>query len=100
MKNGAKTATELKYNLQFFPKKWKMLLPELRKKPRTTSHYVIKKYKSDETVENKPRSCRPKKLRLMKDGPCEKLDFQVNATKLTKIASDYMKITLQINQRF
>lgn len=71
-------------------------IAEMVDRPRTTIHYIIKKFKTGKPVENKHRSGRPRKfsesderwiLREIKKNP------RINATELTKNVEHYLDVT-------
>ncbi|GFT83893.1 hypothetical protein NPIL_74321 [Nephila pilipes] len=96
------TPTEVKNIIinHFLQGKFKNVIAETVQKPRITIYYIIKKFKSVGTVENKPRRRCPKKLTDADERwiePEVKKDPPVNEAKLAKIAESYLniKVTLQ-----
>lgn len=72
-------------------------IAELVNRPRTTIHYIIKKWKDEKTIENKTRCGRPKALsegderwlvRLVKKNP------KTNATVLSKSVKENLNIAV------
>lgn len=72
-------------------------IAEIVQKPRTTIHYIIKKFKTENTVINKERTGRPRKLteiderRIVRE---VRKDPKSNATVLAKFTEEHIGVSV------